>query len=61
MARFGVELRRPKIDADKLRDWKNKRRRPLTKGLSGLAKQRKVEVVRGEPAVFLSRARSRSR
>jgi dihydrolipoamide dehydrogenase len=47
MAAFGVSFGKPAIDLDKLRGWKNKVVGKLTGGLSGLAKQRKVEVVRG--------------
>ena len=45
--KFGIEFSEPKIDLDKLRDWKNKVLGQLTLGLKGLAKQRKVEVVHG--------------
>jgi dihydrolipoamide dehydrogenase len=37
----------PQIDFDKLRSWKNQVVGKLTGGLAGLAKQRKVEVLRG--------------
>ncbi len=47
MAAFGIEFATPKIDTKKLRDWKNKVVTRLTGGLKTLAKQRKVEVVRG--------------
>ena len=43
-SRFG----KPKIDLAKLRAWKDGVVGKLTKGLAGLAKQRKVEVVQGE-------------
>jgi len=46
---FGLSFGKPQIDLDKIRDWKNNRVvKTLTAGLSGLAKQRKVEVVTGE-------------
>ncbi|MCC7484150.1 MAG: dihydrolipoyl dehydrogenase [Burkholderiales bacterium] len=48
IAHAGVEFGRPKIDIDKLRAWKAGVVGKLTKGLSGLAKQRKVEVVTGK-------------
>jgi dihydrolipoyl dehydrogenase len=48
MAANGVSFGPPVIDFDKLRAWKNKVVGKLTNGLTGLAKQRKVEVVRGE-------------
>jgi dihydrolipoamide dehydrogenase len=47
MAAFGVSFGKPAIDLDKLRGWKGKVVGRLTGGLSALAKQRKVEVVRG--------------
>jgi dihydrolipoamide dehydrogenase len=37
----------PKIELEKLRAWKNKVVGKLTSGLAGMAKMRKVEVVRG--------------
>jgi len=53
MAAFGIDFGSPTIDTKKLRDWKNKIVTRLTGGLKALAKQRKVEVVRGE-AKFIS-------
>ncbi|NND54096.1 MAG: dihydrolipoyl dehydrogenase [Gammaproteobacteria bacterium] len=47
MAEFGVSFGAPKIDTNKLRDWKQSVVERLTGGLSGLAKQRKVNVVQG--------------
>ena len=47
MAHAGVAFSDPTIDIDKLRGWKQSVVDKLTGGLSGLAKQRKVEVVRG--------------
>ncbi|HSN71445.1 MAG TPA: NAD(P)/FAD-dependent oxidoreductase, partial [Steroidobacteraceae bacterium] len=47
MAEHGIAFGEPSIDAGKLRAWKDRVVRRLTGGLSGLAKQRKVEVVRG--------------
>jgi dihydrolipoamide dehydrogenase len=47
MKPFGIDFGSPKIDAAKLRDWKNKVVGKLTTGLTVLAKQRKVEVIRG--------------
>ncbi len=44
---FGVKFGAPKIDLDALRGWKDEVVGKLTGGLDGLAKQRKVEVVRG--------------
>jgi dihydrolipoamide dehydrogenase len=47
MGAHGVSFGAPAVDLDKLRGWKNKVIGKLTGGLSGLAKQRRVEVVRG--------------
>jgi dihydrolipoamide dehydrogenase len=47
MSEFGVAFSKPKIEVDKLRGWKNSIVERLTRGLGGLAKQRKVQVVRG--------------
>jgi dihydrolipoamide dehydrogenase len=43
----GITFGEPQIDVDGLRSWKQSVVDRLTKGLEGLAKQRKVEVVRG--------------
>jgi dihydrolipoamide dehydrogenase len=43
----GITFGEPQIDVDGLRGWKQSVVDRLTKGLDGLAKQRKVEVVRG--------------
>ena len=43
----GVVFGKPTIDLDKLRGWKAGIVSKLTKGLAGLAKQRKVEIVHG--------------
>ena len=50
---YGVDFGKPKIAIDKLREYKDKVVGQLTKGLAGMAKQRKVRVVRGT-AKFLS-------
>lgn len=47
MAAMGVDFGKPKIDAKKLADWKNKVVSRLTGGLKTLAKQRKVEIIQG--------------
>ena len=47
MAHAGVSFGKPQVELDKLRAWKAGVVGKLTKGLSGLAKQRKVEVVQG--------------
>lgn len=46
-AHAGITFGKPKIEIDKLRAWKDGVLGKLTKGLSGLAKQRKVQVVTG--------------
>ena len=43
----GITFGKPKIEIDKLRAWKDGVLGKLTKGLTGLAKQRKVQVVTG--------------
>ena len=43
----GVTFSKPKIDLDKTRSWKGDVVGQLTKGLTGLAKQRKVNVIYG--------------
>ena len=47
MAHFGVQFSRPQVELDRLRGWKESVVGRLTKGLAGLAKQRKVQVVQG--------------
>jgi dihydrolipoamide dehydrogenase len=47
MEHMGISFGKPKVDLDKLRAGKDKVVNRLTQGLSGLAKQRKVEVVQG--------------
>ncbi len=44
----GIVFGKPRIDLDKLRDWKNKVVGKLTGGLAGMARQRKVETVFGK-------------
>ena len=50
---FGVEFGQPTITLDKLRGYKEKVVTQLTKGLAGMAKQRKVRTVQGV-ATFVS-------
>jgi dihydrolipoamide dehydrogenase len=50
---YGVEFGKPKIAIGKLREYKDKVVGQLTKGLAGMAKQRKVRVVQGT-AKFVS-------
>ncbi len=47
MAANGIRFGKPEIDTDALKQWKNKIVGKLTAGLTILAKQRKVEVLRG--------------
>jgi dihydrolipoamide dehydrogenase len=47
LTEHGIVFDAPKIDLDKLRGWKDKVVAKLTGGLGGMAKARKVEVVRG--------------
>ena len=53
MAEHGLTFGEPAVDLDKLRDWKDSVVSRLTRGLAGLAKQRKVKVVTGY-GTFLS-------
>ncbi|MDH4150383.1 MAG: dihydrolipoyl dehydrogenase [Betaproteobacteria bacterium] len=46
-AHAGITFGKPKIEIDKLRTWKDSVIGKLTKGLGGLAKQRKVQVITG--------------
>jgi dihydrolipoamide dehydrogenase len=48
MAACGIEFGAPKLDLNRLRDWKNRVVGRLTGGLAALAKQRKVDVMHGE-------------
>lgn len=50
---YGVDFGAPTISIDKLREYKDKVVVQLTKGLAGMARQRKVRVVQGT-AKFLS-------
>ncbi len=47
---FGIRFAKPEIDLDALRGHKDKVVGQLTKGLSGMARQRKVRVVQGSAA-----------
>ena len=53
MAEHGVEFGKPKISLAKLAGWKDAVVGQLTKGLAGLAKQRKITVLHGV-ATFVS-------
>jgi dihydrolipoamide dehydrogenase len=48
MSSAGIVFAPPAIDREKLRAWKNKVVTKLTNGLAVLARQRKVDVLRGE-------------
>jgi len=48
MEAHGVTFSEPEIDLDKLRRWKDSVVGKLTKGLKGLAGQRKVKVIQGK-------------
>jgi dihydrolipoamide dehydrogenase len=47
MSHFGVKFAKPVVDLPALRGWKDGVVGRLTKGLAGLAKQRKVTVIQG--------------
>ena len=47
ISHHGVTFAKPKLDIDTIRTWKESVIGKLTGGLAGLAKQRKVQVVRG--------------
>jgi dihydrolipoamide dehydrogenase len=51
MSDRGISFGRPKLDLDRLREWKQSVVDRLTDGLDGLARRRKVEVVRGEARI----------
>ena len=53
MANSGISFGKPTIDPERLGAWKHRIVSRLTSGLNSLAKQRKVEILRGE-ARFLS-------
>jgi dihydrolipoamide dehydrogenase len=48
MSERGVVFTRPKLDLDRLREWKQSVVNKLTGGLDGLARRREVEVVHGD-------------
>ena len=47
LAKHGISYGEPVVEIDKLRDFKNSVVKKLTGGLAGMAKARKVDVVRG--------------
>jgi dihydrolipoyl dehydrogenase len=46
-ANWGIKFSKPKIDIDKLREWKESVVQKLTAGLGQLSKQRKVKYIQG--------------
>ena len=48
MAQAGVSFGKPRIDIGKMREWKTGVVGKLTRGLAGLARQRKVQVITGK-------------
>jgi dihydrolipoamide dehydrogenase len=48
MAEHGIRFGKPRVDLEALVSWKQSVVDKLTRGVAGLARQRKVEVVRGE-------------
>ena len=44
---FGIKFTSPKIDIDQIRSWKEQTINQLSGGLKALAKQRKVEIIKG--------------
>jgi dihydrolipoamide dehydrogenase len=50
---WGIEFSKPKIDLDKLREWKNSVVGKLTGGLGVLSKQRKINYIQGK-SVFIN-------
>jgi dihydrolipoamide dehydrogenase len=48
MAHAGVDFGKPRIDIGKMREWKTGVVGKLTRGLAGLARQRKVQVITGK-------------
>ncbi len=51
---FGIEYNEPKIDVNKLRDWKKSVVSKLTGGLGQLAKARKIKYIQGEASFINS-------
>ncbi len=47
---WGIEFGQPKIDINRLREWKNEVVKQLTGGLGTVSKQRKVNYIRGTAA-----------
>jgi len=51
---FGIEYNEPKIDINKLRDWKKSVVSKLTGGLGQLARARKIKYIQGEASFINS-------
>jgi len=51
---WGIEFSEPKIDLDKLRDWKNNVVAKMTGGLGILSKQRKINYIQGKASFINS-------
>ena len=49
---FGVVFSKPKLDLNKMRDWKNDVVNKLTGGLGQLSKQRKIEYIQGNAKIL---------
>ncbi len=47
-ADWGLQYQEPKVDVEKISNWKNKVVEKLTKGLGQLSKARKIEYIRGK-------------
>lgn len=45
---IGITFEKPKLDLDKLREWKNGILHKLTSGVAGLAKKKGVKVIKGK-------------
>ncbi len=57
-ARWAIEFGDPRVDLDRLRQWKNQVINKLANGLMDLSKKRSVQVLKGR-AVFESSERAR--
>ena len=53
---FGIEYSDPKIDVNKLREWKKGVVNKLTGGLGQLARARKIEYIQGQASFINSHA-----
>ena len=46
-SKFGISFNKPKIDVNKIQDWKNKVIKNLNQGIEKLASVRKINVING--------------